>query len=46
MKIKTHIINNKKIAELISEDVLINTAEEGMALLGDLYYQEFDIIIV
>lgn len=46
MKIESHTINNKKIAELISEEVLINTAEDGLDLLGDLYYQGFDKIII
>jgi hypothetical protein len=46
MKIESYTINNTKIAELISEEVLINTAEDGLDLLGDLYYQGFDKIIV
>ncbi|MFN5416856.1 MAG: DUF4180 domain-containing protein [Flavobacteriia bacterium] len=46
MKIKTHQINETKIAELISEDSLINNIEEGLDLLGNLYYQDFDKIIM
>lgn len=46
MKIESHTATNKKIAELISEEVLINTAEDGLDLLGDLYYQGFDKIII
>jgi hypothetical protein len=46
MKIKTHDINETKIAELISEDTLINNIEDGLDLLGNLYYQDFDKIII
>lgn len=46
MTIEAHAVNNKKIAELVSEDILINTAEDGLTLLGDLYYQGFDKIII
>lgn len=44
MKIKTHDINETKIAELISEDTLIKNIEDGLDLLGNLYYQDFDKI--
>lgn len=46
MKIKTHDINETKIAELISEDNIINNIEDGLDLLGNLYYQDFDKIII
>lgn len=46
MKIKTHDIDKIKIAELISEDTLINNIEDGLDLLGNLYYQDFDKIII
>jgi hypothetical protein len=46
MKIITHSANNLQIAELISDDILIATAEEGGQLLADLYYQGFDQIIL
>jgi len=46
MKIKTHDINEIKIAELISENTLINNIEDGLDLLGNLYYQGFDKIII
>ena len=46
MKIKTHYINETKLAELISEDILINNIEDGLDLLGNLYYQDFDKIII
>ena len=46
MKIKTHTLNNTNIAEIISDDEIIKTTEDGLDLLGSLYYQGFDKIIV
>lgn len=46
MKIETHNINDIKIAELISDDNIINSVEDGLDLLGNLYYQDFDKIII
>jgi hypothetical protein len=46
MEIKTHTINNIKIAEIISEEIIIKNAEDGLDLLGNLYYQDFDKIII
>ena len=46
MEIKTHYINNTIIAEVISEIYIINEIEDGLDLLGNLYYQGFDKIIV
>jgi hypothetical protein len=43
MKIIPH---NTNIAELISETILINKIEDGVDLLGNLYYQGFDKIII
>ncbi|MBE0662253.1 MAG: DUF4180 domain-containing protein [Bacteroidales bacterium] len=46
MKIETHQINDVKIAEVISEDILINSVDDTINLLGNLYYQGFDKIII
>lgn len=46
MKIETHNINDIKIAELISDDNIINSVEDGLDLLGNLYYQDFDKMII
>lgn len=46
MKIQTHHINNIKIAEVSSEAAIINSIEDGLNLLGDVYYQGFDRIII
>ncbi len=46
MNIEIHQSGETKIAEVISDDVLINDAEQGLQLLVDLYYQGFDKVIV
>ncbi len=46
MDIKTHHINEIKIAEVISDETLVNDAAEGLQLLVDLYYQDFDRIVI
>ncbi|MDO9634142.1 MAG: DUF4180 domain-containing protein [Paludibacter sp.] len=46
MKIKTHNINNTKIAEVLSETTIINKIEDGIDILGNLYYQGFDKIVI
>jgi len=46
MTIYTHTVNDIKIAEVISDEILINNAEDGLDLLGNIYYQGFDKMIV
>lgn len=46
MKIGIHNINNTKIAEIITDDIVLRTTEDGLDLLGNLYYQGFDKIII
>lgn len=46
MKIETHNINNIKIALITSEEIIIRTTEDGLHLLGNLYYQGFDRIVL
>lgn len=46
MKIETHHIADTQIAEVISEEIIIYTTEDGLNLLGNLYYQGFDTIIL
>ncbi len=46
MKIETHHINDKRIAEIISEEIILKNTEDGIDLLGNLYYQGFDKIII
>lgn len=46
MNIEVHTINGIKVAEVLSDQMVIRDAEDGMELLGNLYYQDFDKIIV
>jgi hypothetical protein len=46
MFIKSHEINTIKIAEIISDDIIIQTAQDGLDLMGDIYYQGFDKVIL
>ena len=46
MNIKAHQVGNKKIAEVIADSVLIHSPEDALQLLVDLYYQEFDKVII
>jgi hypothetical protein len=46
MIIETHHTGGIKIAEVISEEILVSNPEEGLQLMVDLYYQEFDKIIL
>lgn len=46
MNIQTHLINDIKIAEIISDEQIIKTAEDGLDLLGNLYYEGFDKVIM
>lgn len=46
MIVKTHHTGNTKTAEVISEEILVSNPEDGLQLMADLYYQEFDKIIL
>ena len=46
MEIKTHQINNTAIAEVVSQGIVINNIEDGIDLLGNVYYQGFDKMIL
>lgn len=46
MKVITHLSNNIKIAEIISDQIVIRSVQDGLDLLGDLYYQGFDKLII
>ncbi|WP_449401648.1 hypothetical protein [Chryseobacterium wanjuense] len=41
MEIKTHHIGNTKTAEVISDDIIIGSAQDGLDLFGNIYYQDF-----
>jgi uncharacterized protein DUF4180 len=46
MTIETHHTGDTKTAEVISEGILIHNPDDGLQLMGDLYYQGFDKIIL
>ena len=46
MRTETHNIDDIKIAEVISDETIINNTEDGLNLLGNLYYQGFDRIVI
>jgi len=46
MEIIIHNLNNTKIAEVLAADKLINTAADSLDLLGNIYYQGIDRIIL
>jgi len=46
MNIEIHEKGDKKIAEVIADEILITNAEEALQILADLYYQECDGIIL
>jgi hypothetical protein len=46
MNIESHTVNNIPIAEITSGEYIIEKEEDGLDLLGNLYYQGFDRIIV
>ena len=46
MKIESHNINGIKAAEIITDEIILKTIESGLQLLGDLYYQGFDRILI
>ena len=46
MKIEIHQINDQQIAEVVSETTVVATTEDGLDLLGNLYFQGFDKVIL
>ena len=46
MIIQSHKINNIEIAEVISDKILIQNPDDAIDLIGNLYYQGFDKIII
>jgi hypothetical protein len=46
MQIETLAIEGATIAHITADEVIINNAEDGLDLLGNLYYQGFDKIIL
>ncbi|MGL5889688.1 MAG: DUF4180 domain-containing protein [Bacteroidia bacterium] len=46
MKIEIHKTNNIEIAEILAEEFVINSADDGVDLVGSLYFQGVDKVII
>lgn len=46
MYIQIHSINDGNIAEIISDELLIQNVDDALDLMGDVYYQGFDRLII
>ncbi|GAB1474466.1 DUF4180 domain-containing protein [Bacteroidota bacterium] len=46
MKIIKHKINGSTVAELQSDELLITCSQDGLDIMGELYYEGFDKIII
>lgn len=46
MNIIPHTINNKQIAELNADGILISSIDEALDILGTIYYQGFESLIL
>ncbi|MDM1557218.1 MULTISPECIES: DUF4180 domain-containing protein [Chryseobacterium] len=46
MIIKPHNVGNIKVAEVTSDQMIIQSVEDGLDLMGNIYYQGFDKVIL
>jgi hypothetical protein len=46
MNITTHTVNNQRIAEVNADEPVITGEEDAAELLGNLYYSDYDRIII
>jgi len=46
MEIVTHTVNDIKTAEIVADETILACVEDGLDLLGNLYYQGYDCIII
>ena len=46
MNIEVHQVENKKFAEIQVSDIVIHSTEDAINLMGDLYYQGYDGLIL
>lgn len=46
MEIKTHIVNEEKVAEIVSDEIIINSVEDALELVGNIYYQGFEKLVI
>ena len=46
MNIQVHKIAGTEIAEIISDEIIIKNIDDGLDVLGNVYYQGFDKVII
>jgi hypothetical protein len=46
MNLAVHQTGNKKIAEIQASEIVIHSTEDALNLMGDLYYQGYDGLIL
>lgn len=46
MEIKTHQTSGLKIAEIISDEIILKNLEDGLDLIGNIGYQGFDKMVL
>ncbi|WP_353137542.1 DUF4180 domain-containing protein [Pseudopedobacter sp.] len=46
MKTEIHNINNTRIADISSDSTIINSAQDALDLLGEIYYEDVDRLII
>jgi|GEM_PF-1353277 len=46
MEIKEHNLNEIKVAEVLSDEIIIQNTADALDLMGNLYYQGFNKIII
>lgn len=46
MNIEVHQVENRKIAEIQASGTVIHSTEDALNLMGDLYYQGYDGLIL
>lgn len=46
MNFKLHTLGDKRIAELETEDIAIQTTDDGLNLVGTMYFDGYDALII
>ena len=46
VNVQTHKIKDTEIAEVVSDEIVIQNAEDALDLMGNIYYQGFDKVII
>lgn len=46
MEIVAHTAGELRIAEIVSDEIVLHSSEDGLDLLGNVYYQGFDKLVL